>query len=174
MKDILKPIIVLTSICLIVTAFLAYINTVTSPIITAAEQKNAENARMEVLTKAKNFQKLDIKDLPENVLEVFRGDNDSGYVIIVQSKGYGGNIKLICGIKNDGSIENIKTLSHSETKGIGSKVTDNDSGYRDNYFNKTSDDYNSVDAISGATISSKAYKKAVGLAFAAFDKAKGV
>ncbi len=174
MKDILKPIIVLTSICLIVTAFLAYVNTVTSPIITAAEQKNAEQARIEVLPQAKAFQKLDIKDLPENVLEVFKGDNDSGYVIIVQSKGYGGNIKLICGIRNDGSIQNIKTLSHSETSGIGSKVTDNNSYYRENYFNKTSDNYDSVDTVSGATISSKAYKKAVGLAFVAFDKAKEV
>ena len=44
-KDIIKPIVVLTCICLVVTALLAYVNTVTSPIITEAEQKAAEEAK---------------------------------------------------------------------------------------------------------------------------------
>ena len=45
MKDIIKPIAVLAGICLVVTSLLAYINLVTSPIITAAEEKAAEEAR---------------------------------------------------------------------------------------------------------------------------------
>ena len=122
---------------------------------------------------ADSFEKLDA-ELPEGVIEAYKAANGTGYVFTVTSKGYGGEIRLICGIKSDGSIEAVKTLKHSETSGIGSKVTDNNSDYRKNYFNKTSGDYGSVDAVSGATISSKAYKKAVGLAFSAFDKAKEV
>lgn len=173
MKDIIKPIIVLASICLVVTAILAYVNTITAPIIKAAEEKNAAEARAEVLTEAKDFEKLDIQGLPEGVTEVYKGSDNAGYVVMMQSKGYGGDIKLICGIRSDGSIEKIKTLSHSETSGIGSRVVDNKSGYSDNYVGKTAKDYQSVDAISGATISSKAYKKAVGLALEAFEKVKG-
>ncbi len=174
MKDIVKPIVVLACICLVVTAVLAYVNTMTAPIIQAAEEKAASEARAEVLTEANGqFEKLDVKGLPEGVTEVFKGGNDTGYVIMMQSKGYGGDIKLICGIRPDGSMEKVKTLSHSETSGIGSKVADNQSGYAENYTNKTAADYESVDAVSGATISSKAYKKAVGLAFEAFEKIKG-
>lgn len=171
MKDIIKPIIVLASICLVVTTILACVNSITAPIIKAAEEKNAALSRSEVLNEAKSFEKLDIP-LPDGVTDIFKGDNHSGYVIMAQAKGYGGNIKIICGIRSDGSLEKVKTLSHNETSGIGSKVADNKSGYNQKYSGKTADNYTDVDAISGATISSKAYKKAIGLAFDAFQKAK--
>ena len=64
MKDIIKPIVVLASICLVVTALLAYVNMVTSPIIKAAEEKAAAEARAEVLKEAKDFELLDVKNLP--------------------------------------------------------------------------------------------------------------
>ena len=140
-------------------------------LIKAAEEKNAALSRSEVLNEAKSFEKLDIP-LPDGVTDIFKGDNHSGYVIMAQAKGYGGNIKIICGIRSDGSLEKVKTLSHNETSGIGSKVADNKSGYNQKYSGKTADNYTDVDAISGATISSKAYKKAIGLAFDAFQKAK--
>ena len=171
MKEIIKPIAVLAGICLVVTALLAYINLVTSPIITAAEQKAAEEARAEVLSEADSFEKLDA-ELPEGVIEAYKAANGAGYVFTVTSKGYGGEIRLICGIKSDGSIEAVKTLKHSETSGIGSKVVDNNSDYRENYYEKTEDNYESVDAVTGATISSKAYKKAIGTAFEAYDTVK--
>lgn len=171
MKDIIKPIIVLTAICLIVTTLLACVNSVTSPIIKAAEEKAAALARSEVLKEAESFEKLDIS-LPDGATDIFKGNHDSGYVILTQAKGYGGDIKIICGIRPDGSIENIKTLSHSETSGIGSKVTDNKSDYNQKYIGKNADNYTDVDTISGATISSKAYKKAVGIAFDTLKIAK--
>lgn len=172
MKDIIKPIVVLASICLIVTALLAYVNTVTAPIISAAEEQAAAEARSEVLSEAKDFELLDV-ELPEGVTAAYKGSDDSGYVFMMTQKGYGGDIKLICGIRNDGSIEAVKTLSHSETSGIGSRVVDNGSGYRENYVGKTEDNYNDVDAITGATISSTAYKKAIASAFEAYKTVKG-
>ena len=171
MKDIIKPIAVLAGICLVVTSLLAYINLVTSPIITAAEEKAAEEARAEVLSEADGFEQLET-ELPEGVAEAYKATNGAGYVFTVTSKGYGGELKLICGIRADGSIEAVKTLSHNETSGIGSRVVDNDSGCSENYAGKTKDDYNGVDALTGATISSKAYKKAVGNAFEAYELVK--
>ena len=168
MKDIIKPIVVLASICLIVTALLAYVNMVTAPIIKEAQDKEAAQARSEGLSEAKDFEKLDVDKLPEGVTEVYKGSDNSGYVFMLTQKGYGGDIKLICGIRPDGSIEAVKTLLHSETGGIGSKVVDNGSGYHDNYKGKTASDYASVDGVTGATISSTAYKKALGTAFEAY------
>ena len=172
MKDIIKPIIVLVTICLVVTTALACVNSVTAPIIKAAEEKAAALARSEVLKEATSFEKLDIA-LPDGATDIFKGNDDSGYVIITKAKGYGGDIKIICGIRSDGSIEKVKTLSHSETSGIGSKAADNKSSYNQKYIGKTADNYSDVDTISGATISSKAYKKAIGIAFNALKIVKG-
>ena len=171
MKDIIKPVIVLASICLVVTTVLACVNSVTAPIIKAAEEKNAALARSEVLKEARSFEQLDIS-LSAGVTGVFKGSDDSGYVIMSQAKGYSGDIKIICGIRSDGSVEKVKTLLHSETSGIGSKVADNKSGYNQKYSGTTADSYMNVDAVSGATVSSKAYKKAVGLALDTFQKIK--
>ena len=170
MKDIVKPIAVLAAICLVVTALLAYINSVTSPIILAAELKAAEEARMEVMEDATSFEEIDPALLPEGVTEGYEADN-GGYVFLMTTKGYGGDIKMICGILDD-KITKVETLSHSETSGIGSKVVDNNSGYSDNYIGKTAEDYESVDGITGATISSTAYKKALESAFEAYEAVK--
>ena len=173
MKDIIKPIAVLAAICLVVTALLAYINSVTSPIIKEADEKAAAEARQEVLSEADGFEEIEDVKLPEGVEEAYKAENGAGYVFKLVTKGYGGNITLMCGIKPDGTIEKIKTLSHSETSGIGSKVVDNESGYSKKYTGKNENDYDSVDAVTGATISSKAYKKAVASAFEAYDVVKG-
>lgn len=173
MKDIFKPIIVLTCICLVVTTLLAVVNFVTSPIIKAAEEEAASKARSEVLTEAKTFEKMENVKLPDGVTEAYKGNDGTGYVFMLSQKGYGGEIKLICGIRPDGSMESIKTLSHSETSGIGSKVVDNATGYNKNYSGKTAADYETVDFVTGATISSKAYRAAVKSAFEAYESVKG-
>lgn len=172
-KEIIKPIIVLTCICFVVTAMLAYTNLITAPVIKAAEEKAAEEARAEVLSEADSFTQMNVKNLPEEITEVYKADNGSGYVFMMSTKGYGGKIRLICGIKKDGSIEKTKTLSHNETSGIGSRVVENGSDYSKQYIGKTEGNVDKVDAVSGATISSKAYKKAIDAAFKAFDTVKG-
>ena len=169
-NEIIKPVLVLVCICLVVTALLAYINSVTSPIIAKAEQEKTEQAMSEVLADADGFEKLEIENLPDRVTEVYTATNGSGYVFMLTTKGYGGNMKLICGMKSDGTIEQCKTLSHAETSGLGSKTAED--AYRNQYIGKTSDTLSEVDAITGATISSTAYKNAIEDAFKAYDMVK--
>ncbi|MCI6617137.1 FMN-binding protein [Ruminococcus sp.] len=169
-NEIIKPVLVLVCICLIVTALLAYINSVTSPIIAKAEQEKTEQAMSEVLADADGFEKLEIENLPERVTEVYSAQNGSGYVFMLTTKGYGGDMKLICGMKSDGTIEQCKTLSHAETSGLGSKTAEDP--YRNQYCGKNADTLSEVDAITGATISSTAYKNAIEDAFKAFDMVK--
>lgn len=169
-SEIVKPIVVLTCICLVVSAALAYTNKVTSPIISEAQEKAAEEARSEVLKEADSFERLELDGIPERVTEVYKAQNGAGYVFMLTTKGYGGDMKLICGIKSDGSIEACKTLSHSETSGLGSKTAEDP--YKSQYIGKSFDTLDEVDAISGATISSTAYKNAVADAFTAFNTAK--
>lgn len=169
-NETVKPVLVLVCICLVVTALLAYINSVTSPIIAKAEQEKTEQAMSEVLTEAEGFRPVEIDNLPDRVTEIYSAENGSGYVFMLATKGYGGDMKLICGIKSDGTIEQCKTLSHSETSGLGSKTAEDP--YRNQYCGKSSDTLSEVDAITGATISSTAYKNAIEDAFKAFDMVK--
>lgn len=169
-NEIIKPVLVLVCICLVVTALLAYINSVTSPIIAKAEQEKTEQAMSEVLADADGFEKLEIENLPDRVTEVYSASNGSGYVFMLTTKGYGGDMKLICGMKADGTIEQCKTLSHAETSGLGSKTAEDP--YRNQYCGKNADTLSEVDAITGATISSTAYKNAIEDAFKAYDMVK--
>lgn len=169
-KEIFVPIIVLACICLAITTLLAVTNNITSPIITAAEEKAAEEARSEVLSEADSFEKMEISSLPESVTEVYKAKNGAGYVFMLTAKGYGGDMSLICGITSDGVIEACKTLSHAETSGLGSKTAEEP--YRNQYKGKSADTLDSVNAISGATISSVAYKNAITDAFTAYNLAK--
>lgn len=169
-KEIIKPILVLTCICLVVSALLAYINTITAPIISEAEQEAARKAMTEVLSEGDSFEQVKADNLPKRVTEVYKAQNGEGYVFMLVTKGYGGNMNLICGIKSDGIIEACQTLSHSETSGLGSKTAEDP--YKSQYSGKTADTLNEVDSISGATISSTAYMNAIKDACAAFDIVK--
>jgi electron transport complex protein RnfG len=169
-KDIIKPIAVLTCICLIVTALLAYVNMVTSPIIAEAEAKEAQDSMTEVLNEGDTFEQITLDNTPERVSEIYKAKNGTGYVFFITTKGYGGDMKLVCGVKSDGTIEACKTLSHSETSGLGSKTAEDP--YKSQYTGKNADTLNEVDSISGATISSTAYINGIKDAMSAFEMIK--
>ena len=169
-NEIIKPVLVLVCICLVVTALLAYINSVTSPIIAKAEEEKTEQAMSEVLCEADGFEKLEIENLPDRVTQVYTATNGAGYIFMLTTKGYGGDMKLICGMDAEGVIEQCKTLSHAETSGLGSKTAEDP--YRNQYCKKSADTLSQVDAITGATISSNAYKNAIEDAFKAYDMVK--
>ena len=169
-NDYVIPMVVLTVICLVISAALAFTNDITYPIIQAASQERAEIARREVLPQADSFTLIEVQaELPETVTEVYKADNSTGYVFMLKTKGYGGNIEMICGINSDGTISDCKTLSHSETAGIGAKVDGAD--FRGQFAGKDAS-LSGVSAITGATISSSAYIGAIEDAFTAYEIVK--
>ncbi|PKM73190.1 MAG: hypothetical protein CVU91_06395 [Firmicutes bacterium HGW-Firmicutes-16] len=169
-KDFVKPILVLTLICLLISAALAFTNQKTAPIIAAAEKAAAEAARQEVLPEADSFTLMELEGLPSTVTEVYRADNGAGFVFMLTAKGYSGDMKLICGMDADGKITDCNTLLQSETKGLGTKTTLPE--FRQQFAGKDSS-LSGVETISGATISSKAYLGAIKDAFTAYETAKG-
>ncbi len=169
-KQIVLPILVLFCICLVISAALAVTNQVTAPIIEEAAAKAAEEARLQVMPQASDgFEKLEVSGLPETVTEVYRAKNGAGYVFMLAAKGYGGTMQLICGIDASGSITACRTLSHSETAGLGSKTAE--PAFRDQ-FTGQDETLSGVSAITGATISSRAYIGAIQDAFTAFQLVK--
>lgn len=170
MKDYLKPIVVLMLICLVISAALALTNEKTAPIIEQTEKTKAEAARKEVLPDADSFVPVELTGLPSTVTAVYKAENGVGYVFMLTAKGYGGDMNLICGMDKDGKITACKTLSQSETQGLGSKTAGD--AFRNQFAGKDSS-LSGVATISGATISSKAYLGAIKDAFTAYEMAKG-
>jgi len=170
-KDSIMPIVVLTLICLFIAAALAVTNSFTAPVITTAATERAALARLEIIPDAAGFEPLSRDGLPATVGEAYRATNGVGYVFLVTVSGYGGDIEIICGVAEDGRIISTRVLRHNETKGIGAKVAEEQAF--GNQFAGMSGDMQDVSAISGATISSKAYVEAIRDALTAFEIARG-
>lgn len=89
------------------------------------------------------------------------------------NKGFSGNIKLMVGLLPDGSINNISVLEHKETPGLGDKMQKNKSPWSEQFNGQNpasfdlavEKDGGDVDAITAATISSRAYTDAVKRAY---------
>ncbi|MEM1689843.1 MAG: RnfABCDGE type electron transport complex subunit G [Candidatus Hadarchaeales archaeon] len=88
-----------------------------------------------------------------------------GYIAMAEGKGYGGSISLMIGIHKDGTIKKVKILKQSETPGLGARITEEN--FLAQFEGKSVDevmlkrDGGTIDAISGATISSRAVVEAV-------------
>ena len=165
-EGFVKPIIVLTIICLVVAGLLGYMNSITDPIITEAAAREAEEARQEVLPEAEGFTEVDLASagLPDAVYEAYTADNGAGSVFFVSGAGYGGEIKAIVGVNADGTVSGSKVLEHAETAGLGARITGEE--FRNQFIGKDAS-LEGVDVISGSTISSKAYIKLISAALEA-------
>jgi electron transport complex protein RnfG len=99
-------------------------------------------------------------------------DNTVGYAVNTYTdKGFGGKISLMAGFKPDGTIFNIAVLEHKETPGLGTKMSE--PSFKDQFMEKNPSDFllivkndgGPVDAITAATISSRAFCDAVQRAY---------
>ena len=168
--DFVMPIAVLMLICLVMSALLAGTNFITEPIIAEGNAQRAEQARIDVLPAADGFTLLDVA-IPEgnSVVEVYEATNGAGYVFMIATTGYGakGSLQLICSIDSEGKIVDTNTLAHDETPGLGTKVTED--AFRSQFPGKDAS-LSGVDTISGATISSSAYLRAINDVFALYNE----
>jgi electron transport complex protein RnfG len=100
-----------------------------------------------------------------------------GYAVNTYTKkGFSGNISLMAGFKPDGTILDITVLEHKETPGLGTKMTEPE--FKDQFADKNPGEFvlkvkkdgGPVDAITAATISSRAFCDAVQRAYNTLQK----
>ena len=158
MKSLLKPIIVLTVIAFVCTAALAGVNTLTKDIIAAAAAEKKAQSMSELFPTEKEYEEVEVSaELLKkyNASVVSKAKGGSGYIVEHAASGYGGEILMMTAFSIDGKIIGIKILSHEETSGIGTRVVEGDS-FLSQFKDKDSAAEAGVDAVSGATVSSKA------------------
>ena len=182
---IIRDAIILFAITLIAGLLLGMVHEITLDPIAKAKADSAAKTYREVMSDADSFEAADeltqaaaecnadpeIQKFGRNVTvddALYARNKDGeiiGFIVISSSKGYGGPVETAAGIKNDGTITGLGFISINETPGLGMKAKEPSfiaqfSGMKDT---------SQLQAISGATSTSKAVRGAVDAAKYFFD-----
>lgn len=185
MREIVKLGIILLIICTIAAIALALTYDSTLDQILAQRKAINEQARKEVLPYAQEFKPID-EDILSQVIsendtirEIYAGYKDGnviGFAVKATPQGYGGEVEVITGINFDGKITGVRVGNHLETPGLGANATNPSfySQYNGKNVNmelkvvKSSPKDDEIQALSGATITSKAVTDAANYSTDAF------
>jgi len=183
MKKILHLVLSLTIISAVCAAVLAVVNDITKERIASLSTQKANNAAKAVLPKnVKSLvSKTDPADKNVSILAAYADDAHTqliGYAVPgVSANGYGGEIRLMVGIAADRKVFSYQVLAANETPGLGAKL--GEEGFSKQFVGKTSTtlavkkDGGDIEAITGATITSRAVCGAIADAAARIDRLEG-
>ena len=162
MKEMARYGFILALICVIAGGLLSGVNSLTRAKIIASALAESQTALKEVMPSAVKFTEVNSTGEKKEVLyyKAFNSqDKLIGFVFKASGKGYSSVIDTLVGIFPDGKISAIKVISLNETPGLGMRVAE--SKFGDQFKNQDSLDLSGVEAITGATISSRAVMSAV-------------
>ncbi|MCX5693893.1 MAG: FMN-binding protein [Candidatus Omnitrophica bacterium] len=161
MKEMARYGFILGVICVVAAGLLATVNALTGPKILAAAQSEEQAALKEVMPTAVKFTAIKLEaDNTTLYYKVFdRQDKLIGFVFKASGKGYSSVIETLAGIFLDDKISVIKVISLNETPGLGMRVTEDK--FTSQFNQQNSLDLSGVEAITGATISSRAVMDSV-------------
>ena len=189
-KDsIVRDTLILTVITLIAGLLLGLVYQITKEPIAQQEESAKTEAYKAVFAEADSFEPiveaedadlsayLEQNGFSQSINEIMEAKDASGEVLgyainITTPEGYGGDITFSLGVKNDGTLNGIEILSISETAGLGMNAQKPEwkgqfAGKKADVFSVTKDGASSddqINAISGATITSRAVTNAVNAA----------
>jgi electron transport complex protein RnfG len=170
--------LVMLGIALVCSATVAGVYLLTKERIAQVEGDKRSEAIGEVLPEFDKLDKSSIEiggeKLDVNVAS--KGGQTVGYAVECSANGFGGPVVLMVGFDTEGVVTGIKVLSHAETPGLGSLITEEDNVLVGSILGKNpstmtfsvSKDGGDIDALTGATITSRAYVATVEKAFNAY------
>jgi electron transport complex protein RnfG len=179
MKDIVRLLVALTLIACIAGLILSLVEKATSEPIKAQRKAQMVKALKAVLPEFDNSPDTDTVTLENGVdkkgnpikvtfYRARKGEQLVGTAFkVIAADGYSGDIEIMVGLKVDETLSAIEILTHAETPGLGSKISE--SWFKNMFKGKSlsnadwrvKKDGGEFDQISGATISPRAVVKAV-------------
>ena len=150
-------VIVLFAICAATALLLGLTNYVTAPFIAA-------------VLPADSYDEVEYTGGDAMVQAVYKA-GDAGYVVEVKpATSFSGNLTIMVGVDNTGACSGISITSTGETSGLGSNASKPD--FQAQFVGKTGEvkvtkDGGDIDALTGATITSRGVCEAVTSAIAA-------
>lgn len=177
-EEVLRPTLILAAICLVMTTCLVLTNLATKDAIAAQNEKEASESRKAALPDADTFE----QSPDSSICFVGRKGSDVvGYVFSTTASSYGGPIQVMTGISKDGEVTGVVLVSTSDTPGLG--LNAQKPKFRDQYKQQAPEKgfevvkgggakEGQINAMTGATVSSKAVTAAVNAAVAEYQKVK--
>ena len=161
-KYILRLALTLFLIAGVVALALAFVNQVTAPTIEKLNAEKTQKAIEAVLPGGYDEEITDYADATGLVSKVYKGAN--GYALEVKPSGFDNTITMMVGVDFEGKILGISVVSHTETAGLGAVAaakTSAGEAFRNQFVGQSgsvlvSKDGGTLDAITGATITSRA------------------
>jgi electron transport complex protein RnfG len=153
------PVVFLAVIVTVSVVLLVVINNMTSSVV--------ESRRVEEIkgTLENIFPEMSQYEIEDGVYIIYQDNAKIGYAFKASGSGYGGNIDILVGLDNNFGIKGISILSQTETPGVGARITE--SSFTDQFKGLSVSDIalksegGKIDAITGATISSRAVVDAI-------------
>jgi electron transport complex protein RnfG len=169
----LKLAVILFAFAAVVAIALGFVNKITSDRIAAFNEEKTAAAMKAVLT-ADSYTPVSgsAAEKIELVKEVYAAD-DSGWVIMVNPSGFGGELNMAVGVDKTGTVTGVSIIKMSETSGLGANA--NRESFRSQYVGKSGSvalkkQGGEIDALTGATVTSTAVTKGVNAALAAANE----
>lgn len=181
-SSLTNMVLVLALVCLGASAAVVGVYTITKEPIEAATAEKTNKAIKEVVPEFDNEPSKEAMEIEGNMVYVAKKDGEIvGYAIrSTTKKGFGGPITIMVGMTPDAKVYNTSVISHSETPGLGAKITESASHFIQQWkgLNFTDGsvtlavrkDGGDIDAITASTISSRAFCDAVQIAVDTFGK----
>lgn len=191
-KYIITLTVTLFITCVIVAGLLGLVNGVTAGPIAEINWQNTQAAMTQVVSDPDNttFGETPLENTQAmtdaataaggtlgDIYEAQVNGETVGYAVTVSASGSQGTIEMMVGVDAEGTVTGVSIVSHSETSGIGTKIMNNDLldsgvGVLDQFIGKSAADGTlsvgtNVDAITGATVSTRGVTTGVNAALAA-------
>ena len=176
-NETVRLVALLFTFCAVVALVLAGINMVTKPVIAQVEAEKTRESLLRVCPSATDFTPVEYDTVANpHILEAYelkKGEMIAGHGIVVSTQGFGGEIKMMVGVANNGRVLGVSIINLSETPGLGTKA--NDVEWLNQFVLKTSpykvvkgkaEADNEVVAVTSATVTSKAVTAGVEAAIA--------
>lgn len=193
MKGILKHTGLLAAITIIAGLLLGLVHEITLEPIAEAKEQQKNDAYKTVVSDASEFEAVEFdqkeadkiasssgKCTIDEIVEAKDGGEVKGYIITVtDSEGYGGDIQFAVGINAEGTVNGVSFLTIAESPGLGMNARD-DASFTKQYEGKEVEEFTvvktgstsdeEINALSGATITSKAVTGGVNAALDYFNQ----
>lgn len=168
MKNFLRLGVNLMIVCGVAAGALALTYAATKDAIAVQTRRKTVDASKKVIA-ANSFPETPLsrahKQRHPDVSNLYVAERESqkvGYVLLTKPRGYGGLMTMVVGVDLEGRVTGVAVVAHNETPGLGGNVVSSRPFLRQ-YIGKSSADPvelgKDIDAISGATITSRAVTK---------------
>ncbi len=184
-SNFVNMVLALVMVSVVAALALGSVYMLTKKPIALAQKRKQEAAIKAVLPAFDHVRGIKVPDADGNDSLLFNVATKDGKLVGIAvntytDKGFGGKIKAMIGFLPNGTIYNTSILELKETPGLGTKLQKSKSDFPNQFKGKNpktfqlkvTKDGGDVDAITAATISSRAFCDAVQRAYDTFEKEK--